>query len=77
MTQPNPSAAPTRRVFRYGQHEIPDPGPEYSPEQVRSHLTTYFPELAQAKTDEQTLADGTVEITFRKQVTTKASEDGC
>jgi PRTRC genetic system protein C len=64
-------------VFRYGQHEIPDPGPEYSPEQVCAHLTTYFPELAQAKTDEQILADGTVEITFRKQVTTKASEDGC
>jgi PRTRC genetic system protein C len=76
MTQPILSAAPARRVFRYGQHEIPDPGPEYSPEQVCSHLTTYFPELAQAKTDEQTLADGTVEITFRKQVTTKAGQDG-
>lgn len=64
------------RVFRYGDHKIPDPGAEYSSEQVRTHLTTYFPELAQATSDERALADGTVEITFRKQVTTKGSGDG-
>lgn len=63
----------SQRIFRYGDHTIPDPGLAFTPEQVRAHLVTYFPELAQATIQETTLADGTVEITFRKQVTTKGN----
>lgn len=62
-----------QRIFRYGDHTIADPGPEYTAEQVRAHLVTYFPELAKATTQENTLPDGTVEITFHKQVTTKGN----
>lgn len=40
-------------------------------EDVRRHLAAYLPELAQATHTENTLPDGTVEITFHKQVTTK------
>jgi PRTRC genetic system protein C len=62
---------PTCRVFRYGDKQFPDPGPEYSVEQILQHLRQFFPELGHANTEEKTLADGTLEITFSKQVTTK------
>ena len=59
------------RVFKYGIQIIPDPGPEYSNEQVLGFCRTYFPELGQAKSEEKTLENGTREITFSKQGTTK------
>jgi PRTRC genetic system protein C len=62
-----------RRVFRYGDKTFPDPGSEYSPEQVLNHLKTYLPELGHAKTEEKLLEDGTLEITFSKQVTRKGA----
>ena len=62
-----------RRVFRYGQHTFDDPGQAYTADQVRAHLAGYFPELARATVEEKTLEDGTVEISFRKQVTTKGA----
>ena len=62
---------PVRRIFRYGTNSFPDPGSEYSAEQVLNHLKGFFPELGHAKTEEKTLADGTLEITFSKQVTRK------
>jgi PRTRC genetic system protein C len=64
---------PIRRVFRYGDKTFPDPGNEYTPEQVLAHLRGFFPELGHAKTEEKTLDDGTLEITFSKQVTRKGS----
>jgi PRTRC genetic system protein C len=66
--------APVRRVFRYGDHEFDDPGREYTVDQVRQALLPYFPELAHAATDEKTLEDGTLQITFRKQVTRKGND---
>ena len=65
------TAAYPRRVFRYGEKEFPDPGPEYSIAQILQHLKTYFPELGHAKTEEKMLDDGTLEVTFSKQVTRK------
>ena len=64
---------PVRRTFRYGDKTFPDPGAQYSPEQVLNHLKGFFPELGHAKTEEKTLADGTLEITFSKQVTHKGA----
>jgi PRTRC genetic system protein C len=64
----------SQRIFRYGDHTVPDPGPEFTSEQVRAHLVTYFPELAKATIEEKPLPDGTIEIHFRKQVTTKGSK---
>ncbi len=60
-----------RRVFRYGSTEFPDPGSEHTPQHILAHLTTYYPELGNAKIEEKTLPDGTLEITFSKQVTQK------
>ncbi len=62
---------PIRRVFRYGDKTFPDPGTEYTVEQILQHLRGFFPELGHAKTEEKRLDDGTLEITFSKQVTRK------
>jgi hypothetical protein len=62
---------PTRRIFRYGAKTFPDPGLEYTVEQILQHLRGFFPELGHAKTEEKTLDDGTLEIAFSKQVTRK------
>lgn len=59
------------RIFKYADKSFPDPGPEYSAAQVLQHLRTFFPELGHARMEEKTLADGTREITFSKQVTRK------
>ena len=65
------SDTPVRRVFRYGDKTFPDPGDGYTPEQILAHLRGFFPELGHAKTEEKRLDDGTLEITFSKQVTRK------
>ncbi|MGB0383656.1 MAG: PRTRC system protein C [Ardenticatenaceae bacterium] len=59
------------RFFKYGDHTIPDPGPQYSIKQVLQSLITYFPELAKATHSTKKLGDGRVEVTFQKQTTTK------
>lgn len=63
----------TRRVFKYGNKIFPDPGAEYTAEQVLQHLRQFLPELGHAKTEEKLLDDGTLEITFSKQVTRKGA----
>lgn len=68
-TLPEPS--PTRRVFKYGGKAFPDPGAAYTSQQVLEHIKGFFPELGNATIDEKELEDGTLEITFSKQVTTK------
>ena len=73
MTQDPTTTAPARRVFIYGDHRFDDPGSEYTVEHVKDHLSMYFPELAHATTEEKTLPDGTMEITFRKQVARKGT----
>ena len=65
------TTSPVARVFKYGQQTFPDPGAEYSTDQVLNHLRAFFPELGHARVDKKTLADGTLEITFSKQVTRK------
>jgi len=75
MTQNTTATTPARRVFNYGEHRFDDPGPSYTVEQIRQHLVQYFPELAHAATEEKTLPDGTVEISFRKQVARKGAGD--
>ena len=70
--------APTeipRRIFIYGEHRFDDPGTEHTVEQIQQHLIQYFPEVAHATIEEKTLGDGTVEITFRKQVARKGSSN--
>jgi PRTRC genetic system protein C len=67
------SDQPVRRLFKYGSQTFEDPGAEYSAEQIHQHLKTFLPELGNARIDEKTLPDGTLEISFSKQVTRKGS----
>jgi len=67
------TATPARRIFRYGDHTFDDPGDEYTVEQIQTHLTTYFPELAHAETEERERPDGTLEVVFQKRVARKGA----
>ena len=59
------------RIFKYADHTIPDPGSQYTIEQVRQSLVAYFPELARATHTTKKLSDGRREVKFQKQTTTK------
>jgi PRTRC genetic system protein C len=69
------SPTPPSRIFKYNDQTFADPGPAYTPDQIRSHLAAYFPELGQATIAEKQREDGVVEITFHKQITTKGGGD--
>ena len=62
---------PQNRIFRYADFTFPEPGAAFSTEQVQTHLASIYPEIAHATMTEKILPDGTVEITFRKQVASK------
>lgn len=67
-----PETPPTRRVFRYETHTIPDPGTELSVEDVRRALVPYFPDLMHATTTNAVEGD-TLVVTFTKQTTRKGA----
>lgn len=58
------------RIFVYDGREFPDPDSSMSPEEVRQHMTSFFPELANAETI-TSKRDNTDIIEFRKRVGTK------
>jgi PRTRC genetic system protein C len=62
------------RTFRYAEHTFPEPGAEFTIQQVQAHLAGIFPEIAHATVEENEQKDGTFEITFRKQVARKGSD---
>ncbi len=61
---------PGPRRFRYLDHLFEDPDPTVTIDAIRQALIGHFPELARATHHETTLADGTREIRFEKQITT-------
>jgi len=63
------------RIFKYQDQVWEDPGEGFSNEDVRKHLTQFFPELAQATINEKTLDDGTVEVRFVKRAGTKGTDE--
>lgn len=62
------------RLFRYGDNAWDDPGPEFSADDVRKQLATYFPELANADVKTSELPDGRTEVLFVKRSGTKGSD---
>jgi PRTRC genetic system protein C len=62
-----------KRLFKYNDQQWEDPGEGFSNEDVRKHLSSFFPELAQASIEEKTLDDGTVEVRFVKRAGTKGA----
>lgn len=60
-----------KRIFKYSGQTYDDPGAEYTVDEIKQHLASIYPEITQAKTEEKTLDDGTLEITFVKRAGTK------
>lgn len=62
------------RIFKYQEQTWEDPGENFSNEDVKKHLTQFFPELAQASIETKKLDDGQEEVRFVKRAGTKGSE---
>ena len=58
------------RVFVYDGREFPDPDPNMSVDEVRQSMTNFFPELANATTNESKRGDDDI-FEFQKRVGTK------
>jgi len=58
------------RVFVYDGREFPDPDPSHTPEQIRTMMSDFFPELANAEIREAKKGDDTV-YEFVRKVGTK------
>jgi len=58
------------RIFVYDNREFPDPDPNMSPEEVRQSMTNFFPELANADTQQSKRGDDDI-FEFKKRVGTK------
>lgn len=62
------------RIFKYNDQVWADPGPEFTVEDVRKQLSTFFPELARAGIQKKDLPDGTQEVEFVKRSGIKGLE---
>lgn len=62
------------RKIQYDGHEFPDPGPQFTNEQIKTHLTTVYPELANARIVVKDNKDGAQEVLFEKVAGTKGCE---
>ncbi len=60
------------RVFVYDGREFPDPDAALSTDDVRQHMTNFFPELSNAETKTSKRGDDDI-IEFKKRVGTKGS----
>ena len=58
------------RKFVYDNREYPDPDPNLTVEQVKTAMTSFFPELASATVQERQQGQDTV-YEFEKRVGTK------
>jgi PRTRC genetic system protein C len=63
--------ATKQRVFKYNNQTYEDPGAAYSTEDVKKHLASIYPEVAQAEIQTRELGDGRQEVTFIKKAGTK------
>jgi len=54
------------RLFVYDGREFPDPDPSRTPEQIRTMMSDFFPELANAEIREANKGEDTVYEFIRK-----------
>ena len=59
------------RIFKYNGQQYQDPGEQYTVDDIKQHLSSVYPEIAQATVEEKTLESGDKEITFVKKAGTK------
>jgi PRTRC genetic system protein C len=62
------------RSFRYNSVDLPDPGIQYRPEEVRDFYAATYPEITTAAIEGPEEKDGKLVWTFRKAVGTKGND---
>jgi PRTRC genetic system protein C len=68
----NPLAAtPVVRVFSYNGRVLPDPDPELSPERVKTHYATIYPDLTNATVSGGGFEGGQQVYAFQRSIGTK------
>jgi PRTRC genetic system protein C len=72
--QASPAASPTTRLFLYDGREFPDPGQQFTPEEVREQLAQFFPDLINADVTSE-VGDDVQRISFKKRIGTKGQDD--
>ncbi len=60
-----------KRKFNYNGVDLPDPGPDLSPEQVREVFSANFPEITSAAIEGPEQKGGALVYTFRRAAGTK------
>jgi PRTRC genetic system protein C len=68
------TATQLKRAFRYNSVSLPDPGAQFSPEQVRDLYAATYPEITTAAIEGPEEQDDTLTYTFRRAVGTKGAE---
>jgi len=58
------------RIFVYDNREFPDPDPKLKVDEVRQHMSNFFPELSNAESKESKRGEDTI-IEFKKRVGVK------
>lgn len=69
-TETATAPAPVRK-FVYNGKVYDDPDPALSVDEVRAYLADFYEELTNAEAEEKRLADGTLEVTFKRRIGTK------
>ena len=59
------------RIFSYNGITLPDPNPDFTPEQVREMYVTTYPELATAAVEGPKVTDRGIEYTLTRAVGAK------
>lgn len=62
------------RTFKYNSVDLPDPGPQYTAEQVRDLYSATYPEITSAAIEGPEQKDGKLVYSFRKAVGTKGMD---
>jgi len=70
LASTNTAPLMTRKI-QYDGREFSDPGPQFTNEEIKAHLTTVYPELANARIVVKDNKDGTQEVIFEKVAGTK------
>lgn len=59
------------RVFKFGEMELDDLGPAFTPEQVKDHYATHYPELTSGSVSGPTIENGKMIYSLSGKVGTK------